>query len=31
MELYNRNIVNEEDNIGEFLTSNVDDNAEGMN
>jgi len=28
MELYNRNIINGEDNIGEFLTGNADDNAE---
>jgi hypothetical protein len=30
MELCNGNITNEEDNIGELLTDNADDNAEGM-
>ena len=30
MELYNRNIINGEDNIGELLTGNADDNAEGI-
>ena len=30
MELYNRNIINGEDNIGELLTGNADDNTEGI-
>jgi hypothetical protein len=30
MELCNGNITNGEDNIGELLTGNADDNAEGM-
>lgn len=29
MELYSRNIINGEDNIGEVLTGNADDNTEG--
>ena len=30
MELYNRNIINGEDNIGELLTGKADDNTEGI-
>ena len=30
MELCNRNITDAEDNIGELLTGNADDNAEGI-
>lgn len=30
MELHSGNVMNGEDNIGEFLTGNADDNAEGM-
>ena len=30
MELYNGNIINGEDNIGEVLTGNADDNTEGI-
>ena len=30
MELCSGNITSEEDNIGELLTGNADDNAEGM-
>ena len=30
MELYDRNIINGEDNIGELLTGNADDNTEGI-
>ena len=30
MELYNRNILNGEDNIGELLTGKADDNTEGI-
>ena len=30
MELYNRNIIKGEDNIGELLTGKADDNTEGI-